>query len=88
MSSNDSISVPAGSDLRIQVKPAERLEMIAVAAYFRAERRGFAPGGAQQDWLLAEADIDRLLAGMRREGVTRRTYEGMGLRNALRIWAG
>jgi hypothetical protein len=29
---------------------------IAVAAYFRAERRGFAPGGELEDWLCAEAE--------------------------------
>jgi len=41
--------------------PANRDEMIAVAAYFRAERRGFAPGDPKADWLAAEAEIDRLL---------------------------
>ncbi len=37
----------------------ERQRMISEAAYFRAERRGFAPGGDVEDWLAAEADIDR-----------------------------
>jgi hypothetical protein len=41
----------------------DRLGMIAVAAYFRAERRGFTPGGEVEDWLEAEAEIERLLAG-------------------------
>lgn len=31
---------------------------IAEAAYFRAERRGFAPGYEVLDWLEAEAEID------------------------------
>lgn len=31
-------------------------EMIAVAAYFRAEQRGFAPGHEMDDWLQAEAE--------------------------------
>ena len=31
-------------------------EVIAVAAYFLAERRGFAPGNEMDDWLRAEAD--------------------------------
>jgi hypothetical protein len=31
--------------------------MIAVAAYYRAERRGFAPGGEVMDWLQAEAEL-------------------------------
>jgi hypothetical protein len=30
---------------------------IAEAAYYRAERRGFAPGGEIEDWLAAEAEV-------------------------------
>lgn len=37
-------------------------EMIAVAAYFRAERRGFAPGDELGDWFQAEAEYQ---AGVR-----------------------
>lgn len=37
--------------------------MIARAAYYRAERRGFAPGEEVGDWLAAEAEIDRALGG-------------------------
>jgi hypothetical protein len=33
-------------------------EMIAVAAYFHAEQRGFAPGGEMDDWLQAEAECN------------------------------
>ena len=36
--------------------PDERHRRIAVAAYYRAERRGFAPGGEQDDWLEAERE--------------------------------
>ena len=39
-----------------------REQMIAEAAYFHAERRGFAPGNLLEDWVQAEAEIDRLLA--------------------------
>ncbi len=35
-----------------------RHEMIAKAAYFRAERRGFEPGHDVEDWLAAETEID------------------------------
>jgi hypothetical protein len=35
--------------------------MIAEAAYLRAERRGFASGGEEEDWLAAEAEVDALL---------------------------
>ncbi|HEY8507133.1 MAG TPA: DUF2934 domain-containing protein [Steroidobacteraceae bacterium] len=31
------------------------------AAYFRAERRGFAPGHELDDWLAAEREIDQLI---------------------------
>ena len=31
--------------------------LIAEAAYYRAERRGFAPGGEVDDWLAAEAEV-------------------------------
>ena len=45
------------------VTPEQRLQMIAEAAYFRAEARGFAPGHETEDWLAAEAEVDRLLSG-------------------------
>ncbi len=38
--------------------PEERLQRIATAAYFRAEARGFAPGGDLDDWLEAEKEYD------------------------------
>lgn len=39
-----------------------REQMIAEAAYYRAERRGFVPGNEMSDWLQAEADIEGLHA--------------------------
>lgn len=40
---------------------------VSEAAYFRAEKRGFAPGFAEQDWLEAEKQIEKefksILAG-------------------------
>ncbi|MCX7164404.1 MAG: DUF2934 domain-containing protein [Betaproteobacteria bacterium] len=38
-----------------------RQQMVAVAAYFRAEHRGFAPDNEISDWLEAEADVEDLL---------------------------
>jgi len=35
----------------------EREAMVRTAAYFRAERRGFAPGHEWEDWLAAEAEV-------------------------------
>jgi hypothetical protein len=43
----------------------DRAERIARAAYFRAERRGFAPGHELEDWLAAEREIDQLFASGR-----------------------
>lgn len=37
-----------------------REQMIAEAAYYHAERRGFAPGNEMSDWLQAEADVEGL----------------------------
>ena len=39
----------------------QRLAMVAEAAYFMAERRGFAGGDPEQDWREAEAEINALL---------------------------
>jgi hypothetical protein len=44
---------------------SQRHAMIAVAAYYLAERRGFAPGQAEADWRLAEQAIDAMIAGRR-----------------------
>jgi len=35
----------------------ERYRCISEAAYYRAERRGFAPGSELDDWLAAETEI-------------------------------
>ena len=42
--------------------PEKRREMIAVAAYYRAEQRGFRGGEALDDWLEAEAEVEQRLA--------------------------
>ena len=44
------------------VSANERHEMIARAAYLRAEGRSFAAGHELEDWLAAEAEVDRELA--------------------------
>jgi len=44
-----------------QVTSQEREQMIATKAYLRAEQRGFASGHEQEDWLQAEAEVDRLI---------------------------
>lgn len=42
------------------VDPATRQSMIAEAAYYCAEKRGFAPGHDVDDWLAAEVEIEVL----------------------------
>ena len=44
------------------VGPEERQRLIAEAAYRRAEQRGFVPGAELDDWLEAEAEVDRMIA--------------------------
>jgi hypothetical protein len=43
------------------VTPDVRRGMIAEAAYLRSEKRGFAPGHEDADWLAAEIEVDGLL---------------------------
>lgn len=43
------------------IDPQRRRALIAEAAYFRAERRGFAPGHEAEDWLAAEVEVDTAL---------------------------
>ena len=40
----------------------DRYEMIAKMAYFRAEKRGFEPGGEQADWLECEKLVDGMFS--------------------------
>lgn len=44
------------------ITPEVRLGMIAEAAYYRAERRGFQGGSPELDWLEAEAEVDQILS--------------------------
>ncbi len=47
--------------------PDQRRYYVEVAAYYIAERRGFYGGSEMDDWVQAEAEIDRLV----REGILR-----------------
>ena len=46
---------------RLDPTPEERYLLIEKEAYYRAEKRGFRGGHPAQDWLEAEAYIDKLL---------------------------
>ena len=52
---------PQGPNSHAMLQPAERRELIAQAAYLRAEQRGFIGGHPVDDWLAAETEIDALL---------------------------
>jgi hypothetical protein len=41
--------------------PERRAGLISEAAYYRAEKRGFAPGNEVEDWLSAESEVDAKL---------------------------
>lgn len=56
------------------VSAGEREKMIAEAAYYRAEARGF-QGDPMDDWLAAEAEIDRALMSPEQERTERAAYE-------------
>jgi len=45
----------------VVVSEDARRGMIAEGAYLRAERRGFAPGHEEEDWIAAEHEVDALL---------------------------
>ena len=51
---------------RPAITPDMRRGMIAESAYLRAERRGFAPGHEDEDWMAAEAEVDQLLSADQR----------------------
>ena len=52
---------PRTPSSKSQVTSQHREQMIATRAYLRAEQRGFASGHEQEDWLQAEAEVDRLI---------------------------
>lgn len=43
---------------------ASREQLIAEVAYYKAEQRGFQPGGELADWLEAQADVDQMLGNI------------------------
>jgi len=56
---------PAG--LLLPVSHEERWRMVAEAAYYIAQRRGFVGGDATADWLAAEAEVEAKLRAEGRE---------------------
>ena len=56
---NNLSSLALFHDFALHLK--DRRQMIAEADYFKAEKRGFVPGRALDDWLEAEREIDEAL---------------------------
>lgn len=64
----------AGRQVETAVTPEERLQMIAEAAYYHAEHRGFQAGEEERDWFEAELEIDRLLSAGKPTAAQKRTH--------------
>jgi len=45
------------TDVETSLTESDRMRMVELAAFFRAERRGFVAGFEVEDWLAAEAEI-------------------------------
>lgn len=58
-----------------KITGGQRQQMIAEAAYFRAERRGFGGGDAVRDWCEAEAEVDARLRQLEDEHLVERIEE-------------
>ncbi len=54
-------------------RPREAL--VAEIAYFRAQRRGFEPGHEVEDWLAAEAEVDRPINNAPKRQTLRQTAD-------------
>jgi Protein of unknown function (DUF2934) len=46
-----------------ELDPNEYQHMVAEAAYYKAEKRGFAPGDEEADWFEAEQEVKAQSAG-------------------------
>lgn len=61
-----SSNAPSVTESAAAAKPLlsaeQRNNYVEVAAFYIAERRGFAPGNPADDWCAAELEVDRLLA--------------------------
>ena len=58
MKSKKSTIVNATEANAVQGDPSQRKQMIANAAYLRAEKRGFSPNNDLEDWFESEHEID------------------------------
>jgi len=66
---------------KVNVKVGQRQQMIAEAAYFRAERRGFNGGDPVRDWYEAEAEVDAQLRDLEEGRLLERIEESLAAAN-------
>jgi hypothetical protein len=66
---------------KVNVNVGQRRQMIAEAAYFRAERRGFNGGDPVRDWHEAEADVDAQLRDLEEGRLLERIEESLAAAN-------
>jgi hypothetical protein len=57
------IASALGERKKIAVSAEDRYHMIAIEAYYRAKRQNFDPRYVVQQWIEAQAEVDRMLAG-------------------------
>lgn len=50
-----------GTVTKTTITSDERRRLIALAAYYRAERKGFGKTNPVEDWLLAESEVDAMI---------------------------
>ena len=53
------------TDQNTAIEIKRRKELIAAAAYARAESRGFSPGHELEDWLEAEKEVDAAVSSQK-----------------------
>jgi len=51
----------ASSKQTTKISREQRLEMIRTAAYYLAQKRGYLGDSEQDDWMLAEEEIDNII---------------------------
>jgi hypothetical protein len=61
-SSRPKMEIVAAIPAAAEVTSEERRHLVSEAAYYRAERRSFAPGFELDDWLNAESEIEMMLS--------------------------
>ena len=59
---------PAMQEKHVLPSARELYEMVAEAAYYRAQKRGFTPGAEAEDWLHAEAEVLERVRALRNNG--------------------